>query len=333
MLTVASHHGPAERAVHLFQTLHYGLTTAIPRIVASDATTLVRIEKINGSAVVHVNDILPPPLAHALSSWVSEMLTEDTCGALTCHPPGSKLLYFRELVMAVEKRVRNCWAEADRLHEAFAQSITQILTYKGLRTQPIAPTALLKEQLGQPTDTTACTEMQEFPHIDIRVTKGILMGWLTLTHNHNNLQGQPLEDVWNGNNKCLDGLGKRVQTYHEVHPASVSMHRGTVLKQEDDSKCFRAGITTQNEVLDEHTLHGNNVSERGEANGSKTMFSLSSVNLFRMIGVDSCIFLIFTTRIDPNKRNKHRIRSMDLLNQKLKILNPKPRRYIRSPPA
>ncbi len=118
--------------------------------------------------------------------------------------------------------------------------------------------------------------MQEFLHIDIRVTKGILMGWLTLTHNHNTLQGQPLEDVWNGNNKCLDCLGKRVQTYHEVHPASVSMHRGTVLKQEGDSKCFRAGITTQNEVLDEHTLHGNNVSERGEANGSKIMFSLSS---------------------------------------------------------
>jgi hypothetical protein len=136
MLTVASRHGPAERAVHLFKTLHYGLTTAIPRIVASDATTLVRIEKINGSAVVHVDDILPPPIAHALSSWVSEMLTEDTCGASTCRPPGRKLLYFRELVMAVEKRVRNGWAEADRLHEAFAQSITQILTYKGLRTQP-----------------------------------------------------------------------------------------------------------------------------------------------------------------------------------------------------
>ena len=34
----------------------------------------------------------------------------------------------------------------------------------------------------------------------------------------------------------------------------------------------------------------------------KIMFSLSSVILFRKRGVDSCVFLIFTTRVDPNKR-------------------------------
>ncbi len=37
----------------------------------------------------------------------------------------------------------------------------------------------------------------------------------------------------------------------------------------------------------------------------KILFSLSSVILFNMIGVDPCVFLIFTTRVDPNKRNKH----------------------------
>ena len=42
--------------------------------------------------------------------------------------------------------------------------------------------------------------------------------------------------------------------------------------------------------------------ERGEATGSKTMFSLSSVILFRKRGVDSCIFLIFTTRVDLKTR-------------------------------
>jgi hypothetical protein len=29
-----------------------------------------------------------------------------------------------------------------------------------------------------------------------------------------------------------------------------------------------------------------------------------------MIGVDSCVFLIFTTRVDPNKGNEHRLRSI-----------------------
>jgi hypothetical protein len=42
--------------------------------------------------------------------------------------------------------------------------------------------------------------------------------------------------------------------------------------------------------------------ERGETTGGKTMFSLSSVILFRKRGVDSCIFLIFTTRVDLKTR-------------------------------
>jgi hypothetical protein len=37
--------------------------------------------------------------------------------------------------------------------------------------------------------------------------------------------------------------------------------------------------------------------ERPESTGSKIMFSLSSVILFNMIGVDSCVFFIFTTRV------------------------------------
>jgi hypothetical protein len=48
--------------------------------------------------------------------------------------------------------------------------------------------------------------------------------------------------------------------------------------------------------------------ERGDATGSKIMFSLSRLFFFgitNMLGVDSCVFLIFTTRVDPNKRNKH----------------------------
>jgi hypothetical protein len=42
--------------------------------------------------------------------------------------------------------------------------------------------------------------------------------------------------------------------------------------------------------------------ERPESTGSKIMFSLSSVILFNMIGVDSCVFLIFTTRFGLKTR-------------------------------
>jgi len=42
--------------------------------------------------------------------------------------------------------------------------------------------------------------------------------------------------------------------------------------------------------------------ERGVTTGSKIMFSLSSVILFNMIGVDSCVFLIFTTRVGLKTR-------------------------------
>ena len=56
---------------------------------------------------------------------------------------------------------------------------------------------------------------------------------------------------------------------------------------------------------------------KGEATGSKIKFSLSSklsflalLSLLSHDGVDSCVFLIFMTRVDPNKRNKHRLRSI-----------------------
>ena len=57
--------------------------------------------------------------------------------------------------------------------------------------------------------------------------------------------------------------------------------------------------------------------ERGESNGS----NLISVN---MIGVDSCVFLIFTTRVDPNKRNKHRLKDWipNCVNRKYRVSKP-----------
>ena len=45
--------------------------------------------------------------------------------------------------------------------------------------------------------------------------------------------------------------------------------------------------------------------ERGESTGSKIMFSLSSLFFFgitKTLGVDSCVFLIFTTRVGLKTR-------------------------------
>ncbi len=40
-----------------------------------------------------------------------------------------------------------------------------------------------------------------------------------------------------------------------------------------------------------------------------------------MIGVDSCVFLIFTTRVDPNKRNKHPLKDRipNCVNRKYRV--------------
>ncbi len=113
---------------------------AVQSIVASDATALVSIAQVNGTTVVHVDDeMLPPAIASALADGVAKMLQHDakttddtntTCSASTCHENARRLLSFRELIMAVETRVRKGWGEVDRLHTAFAQRITQILTYR-----------------------------------------------------------------------------------------------------------------------------------------------------------------------------------------------------------
>ena len=43
-----------------------------------------------------------------------------------------------------------------------------------------------------------------------------------------------------------------------------------------------------------------------------------------MLGVDSCVFLIFTTRVDPNKRNKHRLKDWipNCDNRKYRVSKP-----------
>jgi hypothetical protein len=94
-------------------------------------------------------------------------------------------------------RVRDGWDKADRLHEAFAQSITQILTYRNFGNEQ----TVAEQQWGEDSQQTAadCRELIELLRIAMRVTKGIRLGWMTLTHERDSLQRQPadtLSDAW-----------------------------------------------------------------------------------------------------------------------------------------
>jgi hypothetical protein len=214
LFTVVRRHGPAERAAHMFMTLHSGLSKAVQRITDTDASALVDVHEADGVRVVNVDDtVLPAPIARALETWISEMIAQNELRACNnnesaCknvsntsiqprHTHNRRLLFFQELVMAIEMRVRDGWDKADRLHEAFAQSITQILTYRNMDQEQ----TLAEQQWGKESTSTGsnCNELLDLLKIGIRITNGIRMGWLTLTHERDNLQGQPaeaLKDAW-----------------------------------------------------------------------------------------------------------------------------------------
>ena len=215
LLTVLRRHGPTERVSQLLITLHTGLSNVVQRMSDKEAASLVSVHTVQGTTIVQVDDtVLPAPIARALEAWISEMIAQNVssaCNETTCttnssfnnfkvsnkHTPNRRLLFFQELVMAVERRVRDGWNEADRLHEAFAQSITQILTYRNMGQEQ----TLAEQQWGRESSSTEdnCQELTELLKIAIRVTKGIRLGWLTLTHERNSLQRQPaktLRDAW-----------------------------------------------------------------------------------------------------------------------------------------
>jgi hypothetical protein len=125
LLTVIRRHGPAERASHLLLTLHSGLGRSVHRITATDDASLVAVHDLNGVAVVHVDDtVLPAPIARALEGWIAEMFSRNVGSACrsntsACsnssgninasalrnqHKQSRRLLFFQELVVAVEMR-------------------------------------------------------------------------------------------------------------------------------------------------------------------------------------------------------------------------------------
>jgi len=153
LLTVVRSHGTAsaERAAHLLLTLHSVLSKSVHHIADVDAVSLVVVHKVDSVNVVNVDDtVFPSPIARVLEGWIAEMISQNVaqnvvsgCNKSVCkkfsdsdlltqHTQNRRLLFFQELVASVEMRVRDYWDKADRLHETFAQSITQILTYRNM---------------------------------------------------------------------------------------------------------------------------------------------------------------------------------------------------------
>jgi hypothetical protein len=211
LVTVLRRHGPSEKVLTLLSTLQSALGKTVKRIAEiadSEAPLLVNVHKENGSVIVNVNDqLLPSSIAKALESWIYEMivanssqiLPEQTSEQTSDQPKhqSRRLLSFQELAIAIESRVRDGWDSVDRLHEAFAQSITQILTYKTVNIKE----SLAEQQWGKASTSTEqnCEELMDLLKISIRVVRGIRSGWLTLTHERNNLQGKPhssLSHAW-----------------------------------------------------------------------------------------------------------------------------------------
>jgi hypothetical protein len=256
LAAVLSRHGPVERSLKLLTSLHAGIHTAAARITAAHAAGLVTVERGAGAVVVRVDDtVLPAPVARALEAWVAEAIRHDEAGAnaslaganasraganasLTganasraganasraganasragSHP--RRLLLFQELVLAVEERVRDGWQQADRLHEAFAQSVTQILTYRHL----VGGKGLGEEEWGSSPPSDQCNELQELLEIAMETADGIMHGWLTLTHRRDELQSRPAETLAEAWPKLLRPAGADAVPEYLLQPPAHS---------------------------------------------------------------------------------------------------------------
>jgi hypothetical protein len=130
---------------------------------AGNLTRVVAIQRQGAATVVRVEDtVIPPHVARTLELLLESLLpalervvpknasaagsnqssNASHASAASAGPPARRLLLFRELVLAVEERVKNGWTDAGRLHEAFAKSIEQVLTWKSSIPALAATTAI-----------------------------------------------------------------------------------------------------------------------------------------------------------------------------------------------
>ena len=202
---VLQRHGPFVQATQLATAFHSSMQEFSSALARRNASQVVFIERAGDLLRVRVQDTTVPPhiaraLEHLLESVLphlsafSGMAGESTnisnnSFSHTAYVPGRRLLLFRELVLAVEQRVRSGWQDAGRIHEAFSQGIEQVLTYDyDTSRQHVWP------PLRSPgTDT--CNELHELLLISVDVAQGVLDGWMTLTHERNRLQSTPAESL------------------------------------------------------------------------------------------------------------------------------------------
>lgn len=198
--SVLRRHGPLRHAADVVAALHRQLAD-IALVAHRNSSQLVVVERREGALVVSVDDtVVPSHVARALEHWVHEMLQgreneqqhaapgSGNSSAQPARPPARRLLFFQELVLAVERRVREGWQDADRLHEAFSQSMSQILTYDYAPAPSAWPPrpALARD---------SCGELHELLAVVIDVSTGVLDGWMTLTHERDSLQSRPADSL------------------------------------------------------------------------------------------------------------------------------------------
>ena len=218
---VLSRHGPVEQAVR-FSSIWYRELRAVARHVVRQRarhnyTQVVFVERSTSGVTVTVDDaVIAPHIARALEHWLEAVLpllkpehnasandnstalrpnsTNGTGGLSRTAAPNRRLLFFRELVLAVEQRVRTGWDKAESMHEAFGQTISQLLTYDYQTTagQEWPPPL-------QSFGNNQCDELGVLLAVSSETVEGVFNGWLTLTHERAQLQAQPansLRDAW-----------------------------------------------------------------------------------------------------------------------------------------
>jgi len=203
---ILQRHGVLQRTAQLGAVVHGGLRELAASMSNRNASQIVIVQRNAGTITVRVSDAsVPAHIARALEQFLENVLptleafaprvvNSSNTSEATSLQHSRRLLLFRELVLAVEERVRTGWNQAGRLHEAFSQSIELVLTYKYAGSSGLA-----NDLVWPPVQTTGgkdtCTELRDLLNIFITVGEGIFDGWLTLTHERERLQSRPTESL------------------------------------------------------------------------------------------------------------------------------------------
>jgi len=213
LASVLRRHGPFSDAVAVFAALHLQLAN-FALLASKNSTQIVFVEHRKDAVLVSVDDsVLPPPIARALEHFLMEMLQaratrlETGTANYSSVSTRRRLLFLQELVISVEKGVREGLYEVGRLHEAFSQSMSHILSYD----------YDLSRSASWPPQSTiisraSCNELNELLLIAMDVVTGVHQGWSTLTHQRSVLQSRPVNSLGEAWPKLLRQQGPGAPT-------------------------------------------------------------------------------------------------------------------------